>query len=81
MKYLIVILIVIGIIAIAKSINGDHKAFVAFKILLLLLICASVFAIISTFAFADIFKFLSKSSLFLAGFDFIYMVFRKLFGK
>ncbi len=81
MKYIIIILSIVAIIVVAKSINGDHKALVAFKILLLLLICASVFAIISTFAFADIFKFLSKSCLFLAGFDFIYMVFRKLFGK
>lgn len=81
MKYLVILLIVIGIVVIAKSINGDHKALVAFKILLLLLISAGVFALISTFAFDEIFKFLSKSCLFLAGFDFIYMVFRKLFGK
>lgn len=81
MKYLVILLIVIGIVVIAKSINGDHKALVAFKILLLLLISAGVFALISTFAFDEIFKFLSKGCLFLAGFDFIYMVFRKLFGK
>ena len=81
MKYIVLFLISIAIIAIAKSISKDSKALIAFKLLILLLICSVVFAIFSTFVLEEVFKLLSKGCLFIAGFDFIYMVFRKLFLK